>query len=69
MALASALSKARLQYAQRNPKSKAAYDEAVKVLPGGGTRTTLACDPFPIFIASGQDNTVTDVDGHVYKDL
>lgn len=67
--LEAALKAARDAYAERNPNSSAAYQRAVKVLPGGGTRTTLACDPFPLFIAEGNGATLTDVDGHSYRDL
>jgi glutamate-1-semialdehyde 2,1-aminomutase len=69
MPLTSALEKAQAAYAARNPNSLAAYEKAVAVLPGGGTRTTLACDPFPLYIAEGSEGTLTDVDGHVYMDF
>jgi len=69
MTLQAALEEARKAYAARNPNSLSAYEQAVQALPGGGTRTTLACDPFPLYIASGQGGTLTDVDGHVYKDF
>lgn len=67
--LASALEAARASYLERNPKSSEAYKKATQSLPGGGTRTTLVVDPFPLMIASGQGSTITDVDGHTYKDL
>ncbi|ORY32020.1 pyridoxal phosphate-dependent transferase [Naematelia encephala] len=56
-------------YSAKNPESKAAFDEAVTVLPGGGTRKTLYVDPFPLFITGGKGQHVTDVDGHEYWDL
>lgn len=67
--LASALADAREAYAKRNPKSLELYQKATESLPGGGTRTTLVVDPFPLMIESGQGSTITDVDGHQYKDL
>lgn len=67
--LASALQAARSSYIERNPKSHAAYKKATESLPGGGTRTTLVVDPFPLMIESGKGSTITDVDGHKYKDL
>ncbi|BEJ17902.1 hypothetical protein CspHIS471_0701700 [Cutaneotrichosporon sp. HIS471] len=67
--LASALKTARAAYLERNPKSYAAYTKATESLPGGGTRTTLVVDPFPLMIASGRGSTITDLDGHTYKDF
>ncbi|BEI86865.1 hypothetical protein CcaverHIS002_0702110 [Cutaneotrichosporon cavernicola] len=67
--LASALKTARAAYLERNPKSHAAYTKATESLPGGGTRTTLVVDPFPLMIDSGRGSTITDLDGHTYKDF
>ncbi|TXT10608.1 hypothetical protein VHUM_02113 [Vanrija humicola] len=67
--LTAALEAARESYAKRNPNSLAAFNKATVFLPGGGTRTTLITLPFPLFIESGSGATVTDVDGHTYKDF
>lgn len=67
--LTAALEAARKAYAKRNPNSLAAFNKATVSLPGGGTRTTLITLPFPLFIESGSGATVTDVDGHTYRDL
>ncbi|KLT39026.1 PLP-dependent transferase [Cutaneotrichosporon oleaginosum] len=67
--LAAALQSARASYLERNPKSHAAYSKATESLPGGGTRTTLVVDPFPLMIESGKGSEITDVDGHTYKDF
>ena len=69
MSFTKALETARKRYAERNPKSEAAFAKSVTALPGGGTRTTLTTDPFPLFIDRGDGGTLTDVDGHVYRDL
>lgn len=67
--LASALEAARAAYLERNPRSHEIYKKATESLPGGGTRTTLVVDPFPLMIEKGSGSTITDVDGHTYKDL
>lgn len=48
--------------------SKALYERARKVMPGGNTRTTVFIDPFPIYAARGQGCKVWDVDGNEYYD-
>lgn len=48
--------------------SKAMFDRALKVLPGGNTRTTVFTAPFPIYVQSGSGCRVRDVDGHEYYD-
>ncbi len=45
------------------PHSARLYDRAVKVMPGGNTRTTVYFAPHPFYAASGRGCTVTDVDG------
>ncbi|WOO82424.1 Beta-phenylalanine transaminase [Vanrija pseudolonga] len=67
--LTAALDAAREAYAKRNPNSLVAFNKATVSLPGGGTRTTLITLPFPLFIESGSGATVTDVDGHTYRDF
>ncbi|KAH8808051.1 pyridoxal phosphate-dependent transferase [Xylogone sp. PMI_703] len=56
-------------YVSRNVKSKAIFEEASKVLPGGNTRTVLYSEPFALVFASGKDATITSVDGDEYLDL
>ena len=60
---------ARAAFADRNPRSRAAHDQARAVLPGGHTRTTLSHPPFPLTFARGAGATLTDIDGHEYIDL
>ncbi len=56
-------------FADRNPGSRQAFDDACKVLPGGHTRTVLTHAPFPLTFVSGHEATLTDIDGHTYVDL
>ncbi|MDW6021321.1 aspartate aminotransferase family protein [Mesorhizobium sp. BAC0120] len=50
------------------PKSRALFERARKVMPGGNTRTTVFIDPFPIYAQRGEGCRVWDVDGNVYYD-
>lgn len=52
-------------------KSKQAFSEAVKLMPGGvnsPVRAFKSVDMDPIFMASGKGATITDVDGNEYID-
>ena len=59
----------RRRFADRNPESRRAYDEARRYLPGGHTRTVLTHPPFPLTFVSGEGATLVDADGHRYIDL
>ncbi len=63
------LSKARSDFADRNPQSRKYFDEARKYLPGGHTRTVLTHAPFPLVFVSGEASTLKDSDGHTYIDM
>jgi len=63
------VTKARSNFADRNPASRKYYDEARKFLPGGHTRTVLTHAPFPLVFVAGAGATLTDADGHLYIDL
>ncbi len=67
--LTTALEQAHAQYTKLNPKSLATHEEACHYLPGGNTRTVLHTTPFPLTIASGQDTTLTTLDGQIYIDI
>ncbi|RUU49695.1 aminotransferase class III-fold pyridoxal phosphate-dependent enzyme, partial [Mesorhizobium sp. M2C.T.Ca.TU.009.01.2.1] len=56
------------QYPDAMPGSKALFERARKVMPGGNTRTTVFVDPFPIYAAHGEGCRLWDVDGNVYYD-
>ncbi|WP_342543358.1 glutamate-1-semialdehyde 2,1-aminomutase [Paenisporosarcina sp. FSL H8-0542] len=52
-------------------KSKQAFSEAVKLMPGGvnsPVRAFKSVDMDPIFMASGKGATITDIDGNDYID-
>lgn len=67
--LTSALEEARKQYAAEHPKSAEAHRFAQECMPGGSTRSSIFVHPFPIHVARGEGNRLTDVDGNVYTDL
>jgi glutamate-1-semialdehyde 2,1-aminomutase len=67
--LDTAVQEAREAYVARNPKSLARFVEAVAVMPGGNTRTSLHYDPFPIGIARGEGCRIWDMDGAEYVDF
>jgi glutamate-1-semialdehyde 2,1-aminomutase len=50
-------------YAARTPRSKALHARAVKVMPGGNSRTTTFFDPYPFYAARGEGARIWDVDG------
>lgn len=64
-----ALEQARSRFIASNPASLAAHQEAVRVMPGGNTRTTLFFTPFPLTMRAGSGCRLTDLDGHEYVDL
>ncbi|KAF4946207.1 hypothetical protein FGADI_11341 [Fusarium gaditjirri] len=63
------LEAATARYIDRNPRSKALHDEALKSMPGGNTRTVLHASPFPVVIKSGKGHQITSEDGHTYTDF
>lgn len=54
------------RYVSRNQKSKALHEEAVKIFPGGNTRTVLHTNPFPLCMKSGKGYQVFSEDGDTY---
>jgi glutamate-1-semialdehyde 2,1-aminomutase len=50
-------------YRQTTPASRALHEKAVRVMPGGTTRTTTYFDPYPLFIDRGEGCLVWDADG------
>jgi glutamate-1-semialdehyde 2,1-aminomutase len=67
--IGSAVAEARARYAAARPASAALHVEAIKVLPGGNTRSVLAYGPFPTAMASGEGCRLRDIDGHGYVNL
>ena len=64
-----ALDDLKAEYAATRPKSKSLFDRALRVMPGGNTRTQVYFPPFPFYVESGDGPRITDVDGHTYLDL
>ena len=50
-------------YRQTTPGSRVLHEKAVRVMPGGTTRTTTFFDPYPLFIDRGEGCLIWDVDG------
>ncbi|BCH05166.1 aspartate aminotransferase family protein (plasmid) [Mesorhizobium sp. 131-2-5] len=55
-------------YPDSMPKSREMFERALRVMPGGNTRTTVFIDPFPIYADRGEGPRIWDVDGNVYYD-
>jgi glutamate-1-semialdehyde 2,1-aminomutase len=49
-------------------RSAELFDRALRVMPGGNTRTTVFYPPHPRYVARGEGARVYDVDGNVYID-
>jgi glutamate-1-semialdehyde 2,1-aminomutase len=56
-------------YEAQTPASRALYERAQRVMPGGDTRTGTFHHPYPLFIARGDGARLHDADGHQYLDL
>jgi glutamate-1-semialdehyde 2,1-aminomutase len=56
-------------YRSRTPASRALYERAQRVMPGGDTRTGTFFLPYPLFLEGGAGSRVWDADGHEYLDL
>ena len=67
--VASAVAEAREAYVVARPRSGALYQRALRVMPGGNTRSVLSYGPFPTAMARGRDCWLWDVDGREYLDL
>src|SRR6202140_3761585 len=50
-------------YRSDDSRSRALYERASRVMPGGNTRHSIALAPYPIYAASGRGCRVTDVEG------
>ena len=56
-------------YALRTPASRALHERALRVMPGGDTRTGTFYLPYPTFMDRGEGSELLDVDGNRYLDL
>ena len=59
------------RFLARTPKSKALFEDAKKVMPGGVPMSWMSKWPgaYPTFVASANGSRFTDVDGNEYIDL
>src|SRR6185503_21232894 len=55
-------------YRSRTSRSAALHREALKLFPGGVTRSVTYFPPYPTYLAEGCGCRVTDVDGNEYLD-
>ncbi|WP_439578814.1 aminotransferase class III-fold pyridoxal phosphate-dependent enzyme [Elioraea sp.] len=67
--LTEALAEEEARFTAANPRSRERALAAAAVMPGGNTRTVLHYTPFPLAFAKGEGATVTDLDGHTYRDF
>jgi glutamate-1-semialdehyde 2,1-aminomutase len=57
------------RYVQANPNSRAQFERACEVMPGGNTRSVLHYSPFPLTMERGEGPCLWDADGHRYVDF
>jgi len=50
-------------YLAKTGRSRALFEEALRVMPGGNSRTTTFFDPYPFYIARGEGARLWDADG------
>ena len=51
------------RYIEMTPKSRAAWEEAKKYLPGGDSRNSIFWSPYPVFVEEANGAHVVDADG------
>lgn len=56
-------------YRTEASRSRALYDRALRVMPGGNTRHSVALSPYPVYLASGRGCRVKDVEGEERVDF
>ena len=56
-------------YTAKTPRSKALFEEALRVMPGGNSRTTTFFDPYPFYLVKGQGARIWDADGNERLDF
>src|SRR3989442_9724632 len=50
-------------YQAKTARSRALHEEAVRVMPGGNSRTTTFFDPYPFYLVRGDGARMWDADG------
>src|SRR5881296_4696878 len=51
------------EYTAKSGRSRVLFEEALRVMPGGNSRTTTFFDPYPFYITRGQGARIWDADG------
>src|SRR5258708_36337488 len=57
------LERAVTDYQAKTPRSRQLFEEALRVMPGGNSRTTTFFDPYPFYITRGEGARIWDADG------
>jgi glutamate-1-semialdehyde 2,1-aminomutase len=52
------------EYQAKTSRSRALYEDALAVMPGGNSRTTTFFDPYPFYVERGYGAHVVDADGN-----
>ena len=50
-------------YRAKTSRSRQLFEEALRVMPGGNSRSTTFFDPYPFYIVRGEGPRITDADG------
>ena len=56
-------------YQAKTPRSRQLFEDALRVMPGGNSRTTTFFDPYPFYIARGAGARIWDADGNERLDF
>jgi glutamate-1-semialdehyde 2,1-aminomutase len=56
-------------YLAKTPRSREMFEEALRVMPGGNSRTTTFFDPYPFYIVRGEGSRLWDDDGNERLDF
>lgn len=57
-----------VDYENRNPNSKKAWEESKQIIPGGVSANVKFYSPFPLYMKEGRGAYLTDLDDHRYID-
>ena len=67
--LDTAIEQAVARYEAATPNSRARYEQACDVMPGGNTRSVLHFAPYPLTFVHGEGVSLRDLDGLTYTDF
>ena len=56
-------------YQAKTPRSRQLFEDALRVMPGGNSRTTTFFDPYPFYITRGSGPRIWDADGNERLDF